>query len=446
MTRQADFKARIRERMERTGERYVTARVALIARSARIGNGEAPPAIAADLQLVPGYAFGGVCPETGAMTNVLRSAGITDPTTGEAWDEAVVFGLSGGIGFMAFVFRYAGHSPMFTTVLRSDSYPEAFVLRGLQRIAKVEVSQTGSPQQAAARLDAVLAEGRPAICTVDVASLGYLGIPVEYAGYGPREVAVAGRSPDGALLAIDDRAARPIVCESSRFAAARAAYRKGQHRMLRVTAGSGLDPAGTALEAIRGTVRSFRESPVKGFASNFGIAGLERWAGLVGDRRNAKGWPRLLAVGEAFAAVMAQLYNGIELEHTPPGGGRPFYARFLDWAADVSERPALGDVAARYRELGTAWSALADVALDPSDPARLRLRESLESRLRLADELGADAAAPAREAWEARLELQRACTIGEEDRMAILDDLAGRAAAIAAAEREALAALESAVR
>jgi hypothetical protein len=446
MTRQADFKARIRERMARTGERYVTARSALIARSERNGNGVAPPTIAADLQLVPGYAFGGVCPETGVMTNVLRSAGITDPATGQAWDEAVVFGLAGGIGFMAFVFRYAGHSPMFTTVLRSDAYPEAFVLRGLQRIANVEGHQTGSAQQAATRLEAVLAEGRPAICTVDVASLGYLGIPVEYAGYGPREVAVAGRSPDGALLAIDDRAVRPIVCESSRFAAARAAYRKGRHRMLTVSAGSRLDPAEIALESIRGTVRGFRESPVKGFAPNFGIAGLERWARLVGDRKDPKGWPRLLADGEAFASVMAQLYNGIELEHTPPGGGRPFYARFLAWAAAITERPALGEVAARYRELGTAWSGLADVALDPSDAARLRLRESLESRLRLVDELGADAAGPARVAWETRLELQRGCTIGEEDRMAILDDLAGRAAAIAAGEREALAALESAVR
>jgi hypothetical protein len=441
MTSKADFKSRIRERMERTGERYVTARAALIARARK---GERPAPASDGLRIVEGYQFGGVCPETGAMANVLRAAGVCDPTTGEPWDEAVVFGLSGGIGFMAFVFQYAGLPPQFTTVLRSDSYPEAFVLRGLERLAAVEVHQTGSAAQAAARLDAALTGGRAAICTVDVASLGYLGIPTEYAGYGPREVAIAGRSADGSMVALDDRALRPITFPAGQLAAARAAYRKGRHRMLTVTGGAATDASSAALDAIRWTVRNFHESPVRGFASNFGVAGLERWARLVNDPRDPKGWPQLLATGEALAAVLAQLYTGIELEHTPPGGGRPFYARYLDWAADVTGRPALRDVAATYRELGNAWSALADAALDLSDPARLRLREALEQRLRLVDELGADAAGPAREAWDRRSELQRAFSVTDQERQAILDDLGKRASAIAASEREALAMLEAA--
>jgi hypothetical protein len=355
-----------------------------------------------------------------------------------------LFGLSGGIGFMAFVFQYRGLPPMFTMVLRSDSYPEAFVLRGLERVAAIETQQTGSAAAAARHLDAALASGRPAVCTVDVASLGYLGIPAECAGYGPREVAVAGRSADGSLVAIDDRALRPIVLPASQLAAARAAYRKGRHRLLTVTGSASNDPPAAALDAIRGTIRNFHESPVKGFASNFGMAGLERWARLVNDSRDPKGWPRLLATGEALAAVLAQLYTGIELEHTPPGGGRPFYAQFLDWAADATGRPALRAVAAQYRELGTAWSALADAALDPSDPARLRLREALEQRLRLVDELGADAAGPAREAWDRRAELQRVFSVTDPERQAILADLGQQASALASAEGEALAALESA--
>jgi hypothetical protein len=306
------------------------------------------------------------------------------------------------------------------------------------------VHQTGSTAQGAARLDAALTGGRPVICTVDVASLGYLGIPQEYAGYGPREVSVAGRSADGSLVAIDDRALRPIVVPAVQLAAARAAYRKGRHRTLTITGSNETDPATAALDAIRATVRNFHESPVRGFASNFGMAGLERWARLVTDSRNPKGWPRLLDSGEALAAVLAQLYTGIELEHTPPGGGRPFYAQFLDWAARATGRPALHNVAERYRALGGAWSALADTVLDPSDPARLALRDALEQRLRLVDELGADAAGPAREAWDRRAELQRSFSVTDQEGKAILADVGQRASAIASAESEALAALEAA--
>jgi hypothetical protein len=318
------------------------------------------------------------------------------------------------------------------------------VLRGLERVATVQLRQTGSAQCAARDLDAALDEGRPQICTVDVASLGYLGIPAEFAGYGPREVAVAGRSADRSMVAIDDRAVRPIVVGADLFGKARGAYRKGRHRMLTVTGPAGFDPAAAALDAIRWTVRNFRESPVMGFASNFGLAGLERWARLVNDPKDPKGWPRLLSSGEALASVLAQLYTGIELEHTPPGGGRPFYARFLDWAAGVTGRRALNEVAERYRELGKAWSALAGSALDPSDPARLQLRETLELRLRLVDELGADAAGPAREAWDRRTQLQRAFNVTDQERTAIVADLGQRAKAIAAAETEALAALAAA--
>jgi hypothetical protein len=443
MTRHADFKARIRERMARTGERYAAARAVLIAKA----RGGELPDDQHGLQLVEGYRFGGVCPETAAMANVLRAVGANDPATGEPWDEAALFGLSGGIGFMAFVFQYTDMPPMFTTVLRSDSYPSAFVLRGLERTGtRVEVHETGSARQAAARLDATLTEHRPCICTVDVAALGYLGLPEEFTGYGPREVAVAGASAGGDRLALDDRALHPIVVDRPAFDRARAVYRKGRHRLLTVASGNGLDPAETTLEAIRGTVRSFHEPPVKGFASNFGIRGLERWARLVADHRDPKGWPRMLSSGEAFASVLAQLYNGIELEHTPPGGGRPFYAQFLDRAATVTARPALAEVADRYRELGDAWSSLANAALDSGDPKRGALRDEVEARLRLVDELGAAAEGPAREAWDRRLRLQRDFTIADDDRAAILAELGERAAGIARLERETLDVLEAAVR
>jgi hypothetical protein len=395
---------------------------------------------------VSGYdRFGGVHPETGMMANVLRAAGVADPATGKPFDEPALYGLSGGIGFMAFVFEYRDMPPMFTLVLRSDPYPEAFVHRGLERAgARLDVHHTGSARAAATRLDAALDAGSALICTADQASLAYHGLPAEFSGYGPREVAVAGRSIDRATLALDDRAPRPILFDRVRFATARGAYRKGRHRSIAVAPGPGRDPAEAALEAIRGTVRGFREAPVAGFASNFGIAGLERWARLVGDRKDPRGWPRLLQSGAALAGVLAQLYTGIELEHTAPAGGRALYAAFLDRAADLTGRSELAGVASRYRELGVAWSGLAQAALDERDPHRRALREALEERLRLVDELGADAAEPALAAWSRRLELQRVFEVSDAERLAIVMDLAERAAALVGAERAALAALDAA--
>jgi hypothetical protein len=68
MTKQRDFKALVRERMAKTGERYTTARTHLLART--IGHSQPAKAFRGVLE---GYAtFGGQQSGTGAIHNVLR--------------------------------------------------------------------------------------------------------------------------------------------------------------------------------------------------------------------------------------------------------------------------------------------------------------------------------------------------------------------------------------
>jgi hypothetical protein len=446
MTTQSDFKARVRERMARTGERYAAARAVLIAQA-----NPRPEAPSAAVRLLPGYdRVGGIHAESAMLANVLRHAGVVAPHTGRPFEESFLFGLAGGIGFMYFAFEYKNLPPMLSVVLRSDSYPDAFVRRGLERSgATLDWHETGSGTQAARHLDDALAADRSAICVTDITGLPWYGMPIEYRGFAPHFAAVVGRG-DG-VLALDDRAARPLVISRAAFAEARAGYRKGRHRLVTVAPvghkarAAAIDPKEVVLEAIRATARGFHEAPYAGFGSNFGLRGLEKWARLIGDSRDSKGWRRLLAEDRALAAALTRMYEGIEVEFTAPAGGRPLYAAFLEEAADVVGRPALHGAAEIYRSAGERWSAFARATLPETEPTLDAIRQAVDRRVENIDALGEAAAEPNRAARAEIDALQLAFAPAGDVREAIVADLAAQASAILDVERQALEALEAAI-
>lgn len=445
VTTQSDFKARVRERMTRTGERYAAARAVLIGQSTHH-----PTTPSNVVRLLPRYdRIGGVHAESAAIANVLRQAGIVAPHSGRPFEEAFVFGLAGGIGFMYFTFEYANTPPMLSLVLRSDSYPDAFVRRGLERTGAVlEWHETGSAVVAARQVDAAIEAERAAICVTDMSSLPWYGMPAEYRGL-PHYVAVAGRAEGGFVL--DDRATRPLTISTAAFAQARAGYRKGRHRLVtiadrpRAAAGHERVWSAVVLEAIRATVHGFREAPYAGFGSNFGLRGLEKWARLIGDARDPKGWPRLLADERSLATALTRMYEGIEVEFTAPAGGRSFYAAFLDEAAAVTSRPALAGSADLYRRAGDRWSGFARAALPEAEPSLDAIRRLTDQRVENLDALGEAASDPNRAARGEIEALQATFAPAASLREDLLGDLATRAAAIVDIERQALEALEAAV-
>src|SRR5262245_16007521 len=99
MTRQREFKSLVRERMEKTGERYTTARAQLLAKLNSGSNGNEFPG------LLKGYdRFGGVVGDTAVLHNVLHFSGIQNPLTNQPFDETTINGLCGGCGFLYAVF------------------------------------------------------------------------------------------------------------------------------------------------------------------------------------------------------------------------------------------------------------------------------------------------------------------------------------------------------
>ena len=87
MTRQKHLKQLVRERMARTGERYAAARRHVI--------GALPqPAPARG----PESHLAGSVPATTALRTLLTAAGVQAHGTGAPFDEAMLFGIAGGIG------------------------------------------------------------------------------------------------------------------------------------------------------------------------------------------------------------------------------------------------------------------------------------------------------------------------------------------------------------
>jgi hypothetical protein len=425
VTSQKHLKAAVRARMARTGERYTTAR-------RHLGGEPSTPAGA-----VPGYrSFGGGRHHDSALlAHVLEAVGVTAAHDGRPLAEPMVAGLAGGIGFMYFSFSYAGHLPTMTIVPRI--HPRPFIGGALERAGIAHtVAETTSAAKAARALDAALDGGRPAICTVDRAGLPHQAWADVFAGADPYDVAVVGRR--GTTLLLDDERLEPVELSAEVVAAARAAHRKSRHRLVVLEpAAAPVDLAPAIRASLAVTVHDLTEDVMPGgFAGNFGLRGLAKWATAVGDRRTAKGWSRLFDSGPAFASALRRLHDCLTFDHSSPGAMRPLYADFLVEAAEVLGDPRVTEVADRYAAAGAVWAELAEASMAGSLAG---YRPLVERRLELL--LGGGSAEDLRALSREVEEFTAGFDIGPEDRAAELDGLADLAARLVPLEEAACAAL-----
>lgn len=439
MTDHKTFKRRIRDRMTTTGESYTTARRQLL--PAGLLQAAARDAFPG---LLPGYHhFGGIHGDTAVLRNAFEQAGVVSSHDGQRFSEAMLFGLCGGIGFMYFVFEYRGHHPILSFVTRNWSLPDEFADGAIDRTGVTATRKTsGAPGPARKALDQALANGRAAICTVDPVMLPYLGLPPAYAGGSAQLVAVAGVHGESAW--IDDGCAQPRAIRLDQLAVARASYKKAKQRLVTID-GQDLEydlRVGIDL-ALAATVKSFHEARFKGYASNFGFAGLEKWRAMLTDPKDPKGWRRVFATPEHAFIALQRTYECIHYQVTPPAGGRPLYADFLEEAAAVTGRSALRESAELFRQSAALWEEIGTIALPDSDSVRARARavmDEIAECLREPASRGADAIGNLRAELA---ELPGASTLELGDAHGVFEAIAERVAAIADLERRALDALNA---
>ncbi len=382
MTKHKNLKREIRSRMEKTGERYTTARMHVLGLSAK-GN-------AVQLER-SGLVDSGTDPDVIALHNALIAAGVVNPLDGEPFSDALLFGLSGGVGFLYALFEYEGWDPMLSIGVRYTMLGHDFARQCLERACIAhETFTTGSPAKADAALDDALAAGVVPLVSVDYPSLPFSGLPDHFKTMSSNQMVVV--AADVERVSLDN--GRQIEINRKDFQQARQAYRKAKHQMLTITGAEVGDLAGGVRSAIRATADNFATSPYKGFASNWGFAGIEKWARLLVDERDRKGWPRVFDSDALAFLAMTRVHESIEILFTPPAAGRVLYGEFLIEASAIAGIAALASVGKEFIEVGAMWAEIAAVATEDHetfDKARdIRVRR--EAAL---DELGEDAG-PAR--------------------------------------------------
>ncbi|MDD9945464.1 MAG: DUF4872 domain-containing protein [Myxococcales bacterium] len=353
MTKQKDFKVRVRARMNKTGESYTTARAKLLR--------------ASDGGQFPGYpGWGGDDIDVAVTQHAL--ANMKHQPLGEPLSEAMLFGLSGGIGFAYFTFEYKGSLPTMTVMMRKNTLPGALMGPMLERAGVVHhTHQTASPKKAETQLLAALETGHAALCTIGSGALAYTGRAPDAGASAPQQVAVV--SIDGDRAWLDDRPRLPVEVPLQELTRARGVYRKAKHRTIALEGSVPDHPLQTAIvEAIRETTSGFHEAPYANFAANFGLRGMHSLAdALDGTAPKKKRWSQLFGLGAARARGCLRLEECIERDYTAPSGGRPLYAAFLEQSAALLGRDELLDIAEGFRRSGKQWSDLATAALASND-------------------------------------------------------------------------------
>lgn len=428
MTKQQSFKERVRARMAKTGERYTTARAQILGTLVR----EAPQP--------GGHAFRpGLCRDTAAVANVLAAAGVRLAPGDAPVDEVLLTGLCGGTGFLYLVFEYKGWPPLPSVLMRYDTAADQFALHGLRRLGLgLEVSETASAAKAQRSLDEALDAGHAVLCVVGAGAPAADGALDPVGGMAPAIVAVVGREGDEYVL--DTGHGRAERRSRQALAAARAGYKPAKQRMAVLRSPADVADARTALHgALADTARRYEHAPYKGFASNFGLAGMQKFVAALTDAKDKRGWPRLFPEGKLAAIGLRRLYQGLELELTPPSGGRGVQAQFLRAAAQATGQRAYAEVARGFDAAAAAWAEVSGFVAECGVREVRMGCEMLDAYAELLDDRPDPEAA--RDAARALRASSEGCDLSVESTRALYAEVASRAARAVDAEREAVAAL-----
>ena len=319
--------------------------------------------------MLKGFApFVGKHCETTALKRALDYHGLS-------LSEEMLLGLGGGIGF---IYWYMKMMPSPFIGGRSGKGTE-FPINICRRIgAEVSISETSSAKRGYEELKALLRVGEPAVVYLDMVYLPYLALP-EVAHFGGHVVLIFGLDEDKDEVHIYDRGKNPVTASIADLARARGSKFPPfppKHRLLKI----GYPQKIGNLEAgIRESIRDCSQNMLKPPIKNIGLAGLEKWA------KQVTKWPEEFQGMNLLGALM----NGfiyIEIGGTGGSAFRPMYARFLEEASDVINKPALREVAEMMRQSAGVWSGIASQLLPDSWANLGRMRELMLEKNRVFEE------------------------------------------------------------
>jgi hypothetical protein len=310
----------------------------------------------------------------------------------------MIFGIGGGIGAAYFTFEYAseGVKTVFlgTRINTQESKaPEFHQAIGERLGIEVEVLNSGSASAAEKKLIKSLEEDNALVLWVDPGRRAYFPLTERPSHY--HTVVAFGLDEKQDQVLIADLSDEALVLRRSDLAAAREIEGAGRisFRALKVKPpGRPLDLRSSILAGLRtGAEQMLRGWDIGGAQGNFGVQGLRKWAALLTDPRDKKGWPQFFSSDADLLAALLSIYDQIENRGSGVGAFRPLYADFLDEAGKILEIGELRNAADEMRGAGRMWSELAAALLPEDVKGFAEMRALSSERRRLFVERGGEA-------------------------------------------------------
>ncbi|MCZ6602275.1 MAG: DUF4872 domain-containing protein [Planctomycetota bacterium] len=356
--------------MKKPGEKYASSRRRVVAEPAR--KKASDPGV--------GHFPGKIAAATALRCLVTRAGVLTRPG-GKPLSEAMVFGISGGIGAGVFSFHYAKESISTFFVAGRHLWHDdlAYLKAAAPRFGvSITVVESGGALTAERQLRDALAKTQPVIAWVDRASMPYSGAPRSLEGGGYHVVTVYRLYDKPGTVLIGDLARNPIEISQADFWKARARIKKQKNRLLHLDRASGkFDLSKAVAQGLRACRIALLSSKGPRKMPNFTLEAFRTWGERIHGSKAKDGWEKIFPVGPMLWDGLTHIHDFIE--HNGTGGGlcRPLFAEFCAEASKALGNARLRRLGKRYADLGRRWSDLANAALTDSVPLFQRARELL---------------------------------------------------------------------
>jgi hypothetical protein len=352
----------------------------------------------------------------------------------------MLLGIGGGLGSCYILWEFEKHGyPSLVLAFRNKSNYAVKYLQNLCSLlgATTQIYETAGKKKAAAQLQQTLASGNPAIIWLDLGGEPY------YKHYLDIGVAVA-YGIDGEHVLIDYRATKPFIIEHDLLVEARAKVPSFKNRIMVVEPKESFDLEVAIREGLLDCVEYLSAS-----STSFALPAIRKWARLMTDSKNSKGWPTVFRDGRGLYGTLRTMYEAIEHIGTGGGGLRGMYADFLDEAAGIIDNGELKTAADHYRALHERWHALAQTSLPDHIDVFKTTKELLNRRAAMVEEHGSDSLEAIKpinnDLHDLKRELNDRFPLGESETTALYADIQSHLEGIYLAEKEALTTLQGAI-
>ncbi len=396
--------------------------------------------------------FGGVHAQSAGIQHLLAYAGVRDPISQQAFSEAALFVISGGIGngysFCPSLPR-SGKSGGVTIIAshRSYSFDGSHEADTLKRLGvKALMSESSSANAAQNKLLGAIEQGNPAYvwCSPNLDFHGSSFTDACTGGF--YAVVVHAIDQDSQKAEVSGLAKTSMETSLARLAAARADVCTYKNRAM-VLSGSASPSATKTKQAYLSGLRAGILEQQKPKMRTFSLEGLEMLSARIANPKSKQGWPVVYPGGKLFWALR-DIFTSV-VSSADSGLLRPLFADGLEQAAKATGRKTLMGCAEEYRALGRQWKALAEASLPSKIPAFADAKRLLKSRNKahIRGSKGLQQYATCvRELHRQELSLLKKFPLSPSESMDLLQALRPRIDSLHAAEQQALDNLAKAVK